>query len=231
VILVIAAYPHNMSVEDRLKEFEEVLVATHPLAAERMEPGASDDEIAQLREAIAPYGLPAPVEALLRWHNGTAEIFGGYGVSSVSRIMEERDFWLSLEYPSAWLHVFNAGARGHAFAFHELDTPSADRDPAIWGGFTSDSEIYRRYDSIEAMAEFCRLVVESGATEFNDWGLGLAGDGGDFHEDQLPPDLAKLRSELNPESPTAFAQPLNSVYDSWERDEWPISWLDVPEKP
>ena len=60
-----------MTVERELERFEQVIGSQWPELFGQLEPGLDDAEMQRLREAVAPYLVPARVEALYRWRGGT----------------------------------------------------------------------------------------------------------------------------------------------------------------
>lgn len=153
----------TMTLEDALRRFETVMVATWPEAFSQLLPGATDEELQPLRDAVAPYLLPAQVEQLYRWRaGGDSGVFGGWRMRSIPDLLRWYAFTEELDEPRVWLPVFE----NQMLNAITLDFPGEPAsDPSVWYGSTHDEPIQRMFDSIETLVEVVCDAADDGVLE------------------------------------------------------------------
>jgi hypothetical protein len=149
-----------MSLVGELVRFDALLTAKYPEILANMNPGLSDDGIAEFRDALQPMGLTAEVETLYRWHDGGASgLFGGWTMLPSTFVVSQRSFYLNdLQEPPAWLRMFD----DQCIAFVTLEVRGSSSLPGVWYGHTHDGSLDRLFVSIESMVATCSDALEAG---------------------------------------------------------------------
>lgn len=160
-----------MALADALQRFESVIGAAWPEQFGTLQAGVEDAQLQALRDAVAPYLLPAQVEELYRWRGGGwTSIFGGWNLQPIDRLIETYRLNTSeFDYPRVWLPVFGGEKLVNIVT---LDLPGAEpSDQAVWAGDTHDVWIWRLFESIEALVDVVCDAAEAGALVEQWYGL------------------------------------------------------------
>lgn len=207
-----------MSLEGALRRFEAVMGAAWPEHFAELLPGGSHEDLQPLRDAVAPYLLPAQVEMLYRWRaGGDRGVFGGWRMRPVGELIDWYDFTEELDLPRVWLPVFEDQIVNAV----TLDVPGEPpSDPSVWYGHTHDIRMHRMFDSIGTLLEVVCDAAEDGAlVERIDGALVL-------DEVQALDDRAWTEYRLR-RCPTAWRYPdppAGTEYSKFAESDWPRPW-------
>ena len=189
-----------------------------------MRTGASDAEIARLRAAVAPLSLPADVESLLQWHNGSTEgVFGYWAMLDCEAIIGQReDRWPS--QPPAWLELFTRYGRGVVM----LHVAGAETLPGVWLFHPDSDGIEKYFDSVANMIEVSAAAIATGALVWRE-------SGGFSDPDPLHSSWNAIRRAGTTDSvirrdsmdePVDYERnPEGSYFDRFAEPGWPQAWL------
>jgi hypothetical protein len=211
-----------LGIDRALGRFEEVMAGAWPTWFAQLQPGLDDEGIQRLRDATAPYLVPAQVEALYRWRNGgDLGVFGGWRMRPLQKLIEFYQFtYEELESPRTWLPIFD----DHIVNIVTLDVPGLPpSDPSVWHGHTHDAWLYRIFDSIEALLDVVCDASESGALTERHGQLGL--DDGEFTESVDGRVWSALRLGRSPGAYRAPAPPQGTELSRSAAPDWPREWL------
>ena len=211
-----------MGLERALRRFDDVVAHRSPAWSSALRAGLDDAGIERLRSAVAPCLLPPQVEALYRWRDGSdLGVFGGWRMRSSSQLVEWYRFTCEeLGSPRTWLPVFD----DQMVSVVTLDLPGlAPSDRSVWHGHTHDVELWRLFDSIEALVDVVCDAAEAGALHERDGRVGMLSDG---HLDPLDGGAwQELRTARSPGSYRAPDPPPGTCLSSVPDPDWPQEWL------
>jgi hypothetical protein len=196
-----------------LRRFRVALRELDPREADGLGPPATDEEIEQLSDELAPWRLPHEVEALYRWANGASTTaFAGRCYLTTTELIEEREFRSDMGFGSlAWLPLFR-DASGACLIVEAEHT--GEREPHVWllqkdvGPTFSYASLTTFFDTLTAVLTEGYLQVEefaNGARAVNPVDPGA---------------LAERVRLLNP--PPTGLDPTRAFFPEMG---WPESWL------
>lgn len=213
----------RLSIHRAIARFEAVVSSGWPNEFEQLLPGLDDEGIQRLNHAVAPYVLPEQVEALYRWRNGGDRgCFGGWRMRSSDELVEWYRFSCDqLGSPRTWLPVFD----DQIVNIVTLDLSDAPpSDPSVWYGHTHDKDVWRLFDSIEALLDVVCDAAEAGLLQAWEGKVGLRGSDPPESLDGSGWDALRLAR-----SPHAFRwsgeSPAGSMLELFPSSDWPREWL------
>ena len=213
-----------MSIERAIGRFEAVMGRLWPSHLAELRPGVIDAGLDRLREAVAPYAIPAEVEALYRWRDGGDRgIFGGWHMWPLGDAIDwyRIDTTTDPKSPRTWLSVFD----DQIVNVVTLDIPGRPAsDTSVWYGHTHDAELSRLFDSIEALLNVVCDAAEAGVLVDERGRLLLTGER--WNDSLAGLGWTSLRLHR---SPTAYGSdapgPPGPYLSRFPAPDWPTEWL------
>lgn len=184
-------------------------------------PPATSQQLAVLRDAVAPMELPHDVVTLYMWHNGCKLPFlDGYGLRPIEGVIADRPFEIGeLEAPPALLYLSEQPGGTGTRVGVTLDVPGERSLRGVWAVDTHDAHASRQNDDLASAIASLADLIEDLDVELDPVRL--------WHEPgpwPLPFQAGEYRLRYSPDAFTWPNPPVGTYISRFPDSSWPRQW-------